>query len=35
MINVKRIQKENGILTTLSTKEIEEVEKKVLLVLGI
>ncbi len=35
MINVKRIQKENGILTLLSTQEIEEVEKKVLLVLGI
>ncbi len=29
MINVKRIQKENGILTTLSTQEIKEVEKKV------
>ena len=35
MINVKRIQKEDGILTTLTTQEIREIEQKILLVLDI
>ena len=35
MINVKRIKKEEGILTTLSTSEIQEIERKLLLVLDI
>ena len=35
MINVKRIKKEDGILTTLSTPEIQEIERRLLLVLDI
>ena len=35
MINVKRIKKEDGILTTLSTQEMQEIERKLLLVLDI
>ena len=35
MINVKRIKKEDGVLTTLSTSEIQEIERKLLLVLDI
>jgi len=35
MINVKRIKKEDGILTTLSTSEIQEIERRLLLVLDI
>ena len=35
MINVKRIKKEDGILTTLSSLEIQEIERRLLLVLDI
>ena len=35
MINIKRIQKEDGVLTTLTTQEIQEIERRVLLVLDI
>ena len=35
MINVKRIKKEDGILTTLSSLEIQEIERRLLSVLDI
>ena len=35
MINVKRIKKEEGVLTTLSSLEIQEIERRLLLVLDI